>query len=510
MRRRLLLLTLLLLPVTAVYLPVFEAGYTNWDDPYLTYNNPLVKDLGSAELARAFTAPRLGNYHPLADLSLALESAALGERAAVHHAGNLLLHLANSALVFLLLAALLGADLPALAGALLWALHPAQAESAAWLAERKNLLYAFFYFSALLAYLRARAGGRRTALTAGLFLAALFSKGTAVTLPLALLALDWKEGRPLDRANLLEKAGLLALAGAFTAVAAAAQAARGTLLPASFTGLFSFYAMKAAWPAGLSALYPYKATLAAIKAAPLRYSLPAAIFAGALGLAVRRGARTAAFGLLFFFVNILPFTLLIPIGPALAADRYLYLPLAGLAAALLAALAPAWRSARPVKLAAGCLLAALIFAEAALAAGRVKIWRSSETLWNSVLAASPSDEIANLNLAQALLERGDLARALPRLQAALEANPSNADALYNLGTALARAGRPAEALAPLRKAAFLKPESAPAWNNRGLASLAAGRRAEAHKAFLMALETDPAYAPARGNLAALERIPARR
>lgn len=512
MRRRFFFLALLFLPILAAYWPVLGAGYTNWDDPDYTFNNPAVSQQTAANLLKTITSPRLGHYHPLTDLSLAAEAAVAGGRAGAHHAGNLLLHLANAALAFLLLALLLGSDWLALGGALLWALHPANAESAAWIAERKNLLYAFFYLLALLAYLRGREGWRRTALVFGLFLLALLAKASAVTLPLALLALDWKEGRPLDRRNLLEKAGLLAVAGLFTVIAAAAQADRGSPLPGNPVKLLSFYLLHSAWPLGLSALYPYKEALAELASSHLRYVLPALAFAGALALEVRRNTRLAAFGLLFFLVNILPFAVVIPIGPALAADRYLYLPLLGLVLAALAAAAWLWPAGARAKAAGAALLCLLIAAEAALTVPLVKTWRSSETLWTAVLERFPASETANLNLAQALLERGDPASAAPRLLAVLRANPDNADALYNLGTALARAGRPAEALPLLRRAAFLKPASAMAWTNLGLTLLALKQPDEARKAFLTSAAADPAYAPAQAGLAEAGRLarPARR
>lgn len=505
MRRRLFFLALLFIPVLAAYWPVLGAGFTNWDDPDYTYNNPAVSRPTAATLLKTLTAPRLGHYHPLTDLSLAAESAVFGGRAEAHHTGNVLLHLANAALAFLLLALLLGSDWLALGGALLWALHPANVESAAWIAERKNLLYAFFYLLALLAYLRGREGWRRSALVAGLFLLALLSKASAVTLPLALLALDWREGRPLDRRNLLEKAGLLALAGLFTMIAAAAQADRGSPLPGNPVKLLSFYLLNSVWPLNLSALYPYKETLAKLAAEHLRYVLPALAFAGALALAIRRNARLAAFGLLFFLVNILPFAAVIPIGPALAADRYLYLPLLGLILAGLAA-AGLWPAGGRAKAAGAALLCLLLAAEIALTVPLAKTWRSSETLWTAVLQRFPKSETANLNLAQALLDRGEPAAAAPRLLAVLQVNPDNADALYNLGTALARAGRPAEALPLLRRAAFLKPANAMAWTNLGLTLLALKQPAEARKAFLTASAADPAYAPAQTGLAQADSL----
>lgn len=499
---RALLLPLLLLPLFAVYYPALKAGYTGWDDPAYTFENPLARSFTPGGLAAAFSTFRVGHYHPLTDVTMAAEAAVFGERAAVRHAGSLLLHGANAALLFFLLAALLGSDLAALAGALLWALLPVNVESAAWIAERKNLLYAFFSLGALLCYLKRLRGGSAAWLlaTAGLFMLGLLSKATAVTLPLALLALDWRYGRPLDRKNLLEKAGFFGLAGLFSLLAAAAQGGRGELLAGNFPALFSFYLSKALWPAGLSALYPYRETLAALRLHPIAWALPAAAFAAALAWAVKK-EKDAALGLLFFLVNILPFALIVPIGPALAADRYLYLASAGLvlAACALALRLPAGRWRLPA-LAALFLAAAL--PAAAITRARVAVWRSSETLWADVLLKYPRAGVPNQNMAQALLEKGDWPSARPHLLLALAADPDNPEALYNLGSALARSGRPREALPLLEQALRLNPENAPAWNNLGLVLAQLGRPDEAIKAFSMALAAAPSYSPASANLAA--------
>ncbi len=503
MPRRALLLSLLLAALGAAYLPALRAGYTNWDDADYVFANPALKGP-----AAAFAAPRLGHYHPLSDLSLAAVTRLAGESPFPQHAVNLLLHAANAVLLFLLLAALLGSDAAALAGAALWALHPANAEAAAWIAERKTLLCAFFYLAALLAYLRPPSA-RRTAAVAGLFLAALLSKASAVTLPLALPALDWLLRRRPDKRALAWNGLLLAAAAGFALLAAAAQGGQGRLLPAGGPGLFSFYAAKAVWPSGLCALYPYRETLAALAASPLLRLLPAAAFAAGLALAARKGRREETFGLLFFALNILPFALIVPVGPALTADRYLYLPLAGLALAAAAVFKTLYGSPRlrPAAIAAAAALA-LFFGT--LTAGRAAVWRSSVTLWASVLKAYPASSVANLNMAHALLERGETAPALPFLLTAVRSDPGNPGALYDLGTLLARAGRAAEALPPLKEAVRLNPGYAPAWNNLGLAELELGRPAAARAAFLAAAAADPAYAPARANLAALEKpAPAR-
>ncbi len=489
---------LLAVVLAAAYLPSLGGGYTNWDDPDYTYASRLA--LG-APVSKALTSFALGHYHPLTELSLRAEAVTLGERAAVRRAVSLFLHLANSLLFFFILSAL-GLGFPAAAaGALLWALHPAHTEAVAWIAERKTLLYVFFYLAAMLAYLRRPlpASGGAGAAVWGLFALSLLSKAPAVTLPAALIGLDWLKGRPLDRENGAEKGLMLCLSLAFALLASAAQGESGRLLPAGPAGLFSFYLGKALWPVSLSPLYPYSEALAAIDKAGAAALLPAAGFLAGLWLALRLRLRAAAFGFFFFALNILPFSLIIPIGPALAADRYLYLPLAGLALSAAALAAGAARGRR------GAALAAFLFLATAggqfiLTRGAAAAWTGSETLWRTVLAKYPGARTARLNLASALLEKGPSAEAEELLGAILRGEPDDPGALYNLGTLLAMRGDP-RGEGMLARAARLDPSNHLAVHNLGLIKLRAGRSGEAAALFSAALGVRPGYAPSLAGLA---------
>ncbi|MEW5906103.1 MAG: hypothetical protein AB1734_04890 [Elusimicrobiota bacterium] len=484
--------------LAAAYLPSLRGGYTNWDDPDYTHSSRMA---GGASAADALTSPALGHYHPLTELSMRAEAVLLGERAGVRRAVSFSLHLANAVLLFLFLSALGLAPPAAAAGALLWALHPAQAESAAWIAERKNLLYVFFYLSAMLAYLgRSGAGGRGAgAAVWALFALSLLSKAPAVTLPLALLGLDWLKGRPLDRENAAEKGLMLALALCFALLASAAQGQNGRLLPAGPAALFSFYLGKALWPAGLSPLYPYAEALAELKGQGAAALLPAGGFIAALLLLLKTGRRTAAFGLFFFAANMLPFSLIIPTGPALAADRYLYLPLAGLALAAAALGAEASRG----KLSAAAVAASLLLAaggEFIMTRRAAAAWAGSEPLWRAVLERYPSARTARLNLASALLEKGPSEEAAGLLAGILRDDPGDAAALYNLGTLLAMGGDPlGEAM--LARSARLDPSNHLAAHNLALINLRAGRHGAAAALFGAALAARPGYSPSLAGLA---------
>ncbi|MBI4801319.1 MAG: tetratricopeptide repeat protein [Elusimicrobia bacterium] len=491
--------------VVTAYSPVFRAGYTNWDDPAYTFRNRSVQGLSTANLKTIFTDFSLANYHPVTGLSFAVENSLFGERAAAHHAVNLLLHVLNAALVFALLSLLSGQRPAAFAAALIWALHPANVESVAWIAERKNLLYSFFYLAALITYLRhLEAGGRRYYLCAfGLFILALGSKAAAVTLPLALLLLEAFRGETLTAGAVKRAAPFFAAALLFTALAVAAQSSGGRILTARAPALLSFYLMKAVFPFGFSAVYPYGETLAAFKAAQLFYLLPALAFVAVFWAACQKN-RPAAWGLAFFAVHILPFISLIPVGGIIAADRYLYLPAIGLVWALLSlaqAALPATSAARKLAFAS---VAALALTMGTATLERAKVWTSSLALWTDTLAKFPEDITANLNMAHALLEQGDRKKAVEYYFKVLKADPTQPDALYNLGTLYGQAGRYKEALELLKAAVSANPKNELAWNNLGLVFYGQKLYKDAQKAFKMAAAAGPSYAPAYANLAETE------
>ncbi|MBU2574954.1 MAG: tetratricopeptide repeat protein [Elusimicrobia bacterium] len=491
--------------VITAYSPVFRAGYTNWDDPAYTFENRSVQGVSPANLKAIFTDFGMANYNPLTGLSFAVENAVFGERALTHHAVNLILHALNAALVFALLSLLFAKKRLAFAAALIWALHPANVESAAWIAERKNLLYAFFYLAALIAYWRhLEARGRKYYFFAlGLFILALGSKAAAVTLPLALLLIEAFRGAPGPAAAAKRTAPFFAAALLFTALAVMAQSSGGRILTARGPALLSFYLLKAVLPCGLSAVYPYEEMLSAFKAGALLYLLPALTFIAVFWAACRNN-RPAAWGLAFFAVHILPFISLIPVGGIIAADRYLYLPAIGLIWALLSIAQAALPSSPPARNLAFAAVAALALIAGTATLERTKVWTSSLTLWTDTLDKFPDDRTANLNMAHALLEQGGRQRAAEHYLKVLRADPAHADALYNLGTLYGLTGRYKEALDLLGKAVSVNPKNELAWNSLGLVFQGQKLHKDAQKAFKMATAANPSYAPAYANLAETE------
>ncbi|NLO92006.1 MAG: hypothetical protein GX410_08485, partial [Elusimicrobia bacterium] len=272
--RKTALAAALALTLLALY-PCLFNGFTNWDDGNYLLDNPQVRNFTPGGLAAIFTSLHSGLYKPLVFVSFALEYHFFGFNPFVYHGVNLLFHLASCALVFLLVERLAFGTWAAFAVALVFGVHPMHVESVAWVSERKDMLYAFFFLLSLLLYLRYRRDACRPAYwcAVGAYLLSLLAKPFGVALPILLFLVDWYENRSRDRAFWLDKLPFLFLALVFAGFAVFSVKQSGVLFDGDSFGpldklqLLSysllFYAGKFFWPAGLSVIYPYPARNAA-------------------------------------------------------------------------------------------------------------------------------------------------------------------------------------------------------------------------------------------------------
>ena len=459
-------------------------------------------------------------YHPLPRLSHVLDYQVWGPNAAGHHATNVVLHALNAALVFGFLWTLLGAAASlttserlavALGVAVVFAIHPLQVESVAWVSGRTQLLCAAFGIGSLWAYV---AGARRWVVWA-LFAAALLSKPMAVSLPFAMLAMDYFPLRRYERLGwgrlLREKAVLIALGVAVSGATMITESRAGGLMaPLEAIRLsqrvflmvqsLTFYPWKLVWPWWLSPNYPIGSGFS------LR--LPS-VFASALGVAgvtalsIWRRRRTPALaaGWGAYVMFILPVSGLVQTGPWAVADRYAYVAMLPLL--LLAGGAAVWlwrRCATVARLAFACLLACELFFFGVRTRVQTLVWRNDETLWRSVLVRFPDSGLANKMLAGALLDQGRFQEALGYAQCAVRVTPWVIDAHNHLGSALFRAGRIEEAIEQYEQALQIQPDYAAAHNNLGVVLCQAGRIEEAIGQYEQALRIQPDYAAAHNNL----------
>jgi len=444
----------IILPCLAItllcYLPALANGWTHWDDDAYVYANALTRNLSAASLPRFFTAWQVGNYHPFAMLSLALDYRVFGMNAAGFHAHAVLLHLVNVLLVFWFVRLLTGKAWAAGVTALLFGIHPCHVESVAWISERKDLLYVMCYMGALIAYLKYIRSGRATAyylLTTALFVSSCLSKAQAATFPVVLLLVDYYLQRPFRRAVWVEKLPLLLVAVACGVVAVRAQQGARAVMDLAHYSLaqhlvlaayaLSHYLYNAVLPLNLSAFYPYP-RLEHGRVEGVYFAAAVAVVAviGAVLYAAKRG-RAVAFGFAFFLVTISLVLQVLPVGSALMADRYTYLPFVGLflpigmgVERLFENSSTARAALRPYAVAFGIAIAAAFCMKTYARNG---IWKSDETLFLDMLHHDPGIPIANNNLANHYHEQGRDDLALPFYNEALKQEPGFAGAFRNRG-----------------------------------------------------------------------------
>lgn len=393
----------LLLSLVA-YLPaIVGSQLLGFDDPFFFGPSTVFADGFGAVLDPQ--RPIANAWLPVAHASLYLDYAWTGNAPFWPHLHALLLHaLAGAALIRLLLALGLRARDAHLAGAL-FLLHPALAESVAWVSGRKDVLSGLFVFLALQsAVAGARSGKRRHLLAIAVLTAlAMYSKPTAVVLPLLVAAVVAFVGGPARRWTLPLVSLLVTVPIALHHQQIAA--AEGTLADASLgerllavPGAFVHYLTTSLWPWHCNVLYPEVQTLERFAAALPLASVATALFVLAALVAWRSPVwRPVGLGLAAFGLGFLPFNTAYPASSIAAADRYLYLMLPGLCLAVIATLARVAPSRGP-------WFAAVLLVPFAWGAGsRAHVFRDDQSLWRASLAADDDNAVAHLNLVQALI-----------------------------------------------------------------------------------------------------------
>ena len=516
-RRTLLICALLSVLTLMVYWPVSHNGFVIYDDrQYVLENSHVLTGLTWANVVWAFSSFYAGNWHPLTWLSHMLDVQLFGARSFGPHLVNLLLHTANTVLLFIALRRISGATWRSALVAALFALHPLHVESVAWIAERKDVLSALFFLLTLLAYTAYAKGrnveqnrareeerGEREAsnvpsplsplpspmsyfLALVLFVLGLLSKPMLVTTPFVLLLLDYwplrrfefEFGRPLPREILplaLEKVPFLALAAASSVVTCLSQNAGGAM--ASFEHLpmearldnafvaYGAYLQHMFWPAKLALLYLPPEQW------PLGQVVLTVLALAAITALILTAARSHPYLLTgwFWFVGMLvPVIGLVQVGNQFMADRYTYLPLIGCFIIFSwggAELVQKWPVLKPMALSATVLV---LVALGIVAVRQIRFWKSSESVLKRSIEVNPNNFIAHNLLAAALDEEGRFEDAKVHFYEALRIRPENPDTLHNLGVSLAIHGEFDKSDGYLERAVRLNPKFVSVYGKLGL------------------------------------------
>lgn len=537
-----------------VYLTALRNDFVNWDDDIYVYENPHIRSLNPAFFKWVFFNFHASYWSPLTWMSHALDYAVWGLNPLGHHLTNNILHAANTFIVVFLVIRLLEAwnertthsgpspfvnerTMLIAAGTtgLLFGLHPVHVESAAWVAERKDLLCALFFLLSITLYAKyadrrqSAVGGQQSEgegkdgsgqknflfnkhylIALGFFILALLSKPMAVTLPVVLLVLDWYPFNRLRssrafRLALIEKLPFFALSlisSMLTVLAANKGGAMelmetvslSTRVLVGFRSLVA-YLGKMIWPLNLVPYYPYPKD-----ASPLSLEYSSAIVlvigmtAACMVMAKKQKLWLAAWG--YYVVTLVPVLGIVQAGGQAMADRFTYLPslapffVMGLAVALASAGIPALGKWRLMVKLFSSILAIVVFASLlSLTFRQIDKWQSSLVLWNYVIEKEPDRfPIAYNNRGLALKKSGRFDEAIADFEKTIALDPSRNKAYNNLGVLYLNAGLFDKSIEYLDKSIAIDPAYAESYNNRGVSYARTGQNERALADFNKAIQ----------------------
>jgi Flp pilus assembly protein TadD len=537
-RHRILLLCLVLtIAILSLFWQVQNHGFVNFDDHlYVTANPRVQAGLTVDGIVWAFTTTHASNWHPLTWLSHMVDCHLFGLNPGAHHFTNVLLHVANTLLLFLVFHRMTRAVWDSACVAALFALHPLHVESVAWIAERKDLLSTLFWLLTMGLYLRyvKRPGYTRYLLVFLSFSLGLMAKPMLVTLPFVLLLLDyWPLGRlewvppslttqsgarkstvfwsrrSLILRLVLEKIPLLGLTTVSSIVTFLAQRSGGALeslntIPLNVRLANAFvtyvhYMGKTIWPHDLAVFYPHPG-----RSLPMWQVAGAVLLLLSITVLVLRTVRShphLTTGWLWYLGTLVPVIGIVQVGAHAMADRYTYVPLIGLFIVMawgLPDMLERWphRRAALATLTAGLLVALMMYSLL-----QVRYWQNSSTLFRHTLDVTTNNWLAHNNMGLAVASEGDSAGALAHYCQSLRINPKNALAHNNLGIALAQHKSPREARIHFEEALHLKPDFADAHYNLGVLLMNNGDLDDAIFHYHQAVQSEPDDPQIHNNMA---------
>jgi len=521
----------LIVLTVVTYLPAMRAGWIWDDDYYVTHNLNLRSAGGLHDLW--FRLGAVPQYYPVTHTTFWIEYHIWGLRPAGFHIDNILLHAASAVMLWILLLKL---RIPgAWVAAAIWAVHPINVESVAWVTERKNVLSGFFYFAAMLAYLRAGLGRRISDLNTEentapvshplpssrfpllyflsllLFAGALLSKSVTASLPAAILVLIWwKRGR-IERRDLWPLIPMFVMGLAMSRLTAYMErvyvGAAGTGFGLSWIQRLLiagravwFYAAKIVWPARLTFIYPSWTVDPSVL---WQWMFPTAAVALVIALwcARRKIGRGPLAAILFFGGTLVPalgFVNILPMRYSFVADHFQYLAGVGLIALFVSV------TSNQLGRSLGRVLACIVLVALSIAAMvRESAFMNLNALLVDTLEKNPRGSMPNNNYAMLLLNGGKLEEARRHLLTAIASDPHNFEAITNLGAVDEREGNPSAAIKQYEAAIAIEPKYAPAQVNLARLLAARGDTKQAMAHVDAAISANPRYMPAYRVRAAL-------
>lgn len=499
------LLPALIILVFGVFFPSLFNGFVNWDDPVYVTANPLVQKFSWENIVAIFSASFDGHYHPLTLISLSIDRLVAGNNAWFFHFVNLLFHVLNSVLVFWISKKILENSWAAFVVALLFGIHPMNVEAVAWISERKDVLYAFFFLFSLLYYIAYIEKSKKRYFVFSLlfFVLSALSKEQAVTLAPVLLLVDlWYRRKLLGRKVIVEKIPFFLIALLVGLAVIWSQQQTGYIKPLSGETVSFFnrlilgsyglvmYFFKLIIPVKLSAFYPYP--FDCLKIAPAVFWLSLLIIPVLFSLLVvaYRRSRLAFFGLSFFLLNVFFLLRFLQANPGdfVIAERYLYIPSIGLFIIIAKALQKLAENKKNVRNVVIVFFVVVFICLGGLTSIRIQVWKDSLTLLNDILLKHPQVYSALNCRGDVYAEMKNYKAALADFEKAIKLNSRNDRAFANRGRILALTGNFVQAMKDMDRAVLLDPENADNYINRGLVRDLSGNVTGAIKDFDRAVQ----------------------
>lgn len=518
-----------------VFLPSLKGEFLIWDDNLLISDNHNIRSLDLNFFKWAFTDVAIAAWYPVTVTSFAVDYAFWGQDPFGYHLTNNIFHALNTFLVFVLVFSLVnlgstkkrdGIMMPlvsAIVTAVLFGIHPLRVESVAWIAERKDVLYSFFYILTILSYLKYNSvtahKTRYYTLSIFFFSMSLMSKSMAVTLPIVLIILDYfplrrllpDEGASNIKKVLVEKIPFIGLSLLVSAVALMTHHETGALrdleavpvLVRFFVSMkgYIFYLYKMLWPTDLSPYYPYPLNVAVFS---LEYmgALILFLIITAVSIYFFRKKKIIPAVWFYYVLTLLPVIGIAQTGSYAAANRYTYLPGLGplLLVGLMAGNVFVSTSKKQVKTLLVVLFLVLTGVFINMTIKQMPVWKDTVSLWSYQIKLYPGRiPLAYLNRGVIYYEKGEFEKSIEDYSKVIEIDPRHAKAYSNRGSAHEGLGNFELAIKNFTKAIELSPELPGLYSNRGNALMRLKRYEGAIKDYNRAIKIDPEYTKAYSN-----------
>ncbi|MEQ8220879.1 MAG: tetratricopeptide repeat protein [Candidatus Eremiobacterota bacterium] len=515
--RRLFLCLIIILLITFIsFLPVINADITNWDDNHYITGNKMILSLSPENIKEMFKIFFDKNvpfqqtlYTPLVHLSYGIEYYFFGFNPSVNHRTNLILHLINTMLVFWLVFMITEDRGKSFLVSLFFGIHPVHVESVAWISERKDVLYSFFYLLSLITYnyYQKEHGKIYYYFSIFLFSLSILSKPMAMTLPFILLLFDYLKKRRFSKYTIIEKIPYFIISFIcviITFIIGSQVTPEEEIKSFSIYNIFiasygmMLYLYKFLLPLRLSAIYPHLEW----NKIPVIFWMSPFIILLALAFVIYSGKYTEKiiFGFMFFFISILPVSQIITLHPGIINDRYMYIASIGLLYLFSEGFFSLYER-KKFKNFITVILFLIIISFSFLTRERCKVWEDSLSLWNDVLSKYPNAMQAYANRGNIYREKGEYNKALSDFTEAIRLKPYKAEIYATRGSIYTELKEYGKAMDDLNHALKLKPDLSGAYLNRGNLYRLKGDNNKAISDYNEALKFTPDYAGALYNRA---------